>query len=40
MGGITAGELFPSASLRDIDGQLVAFPFVFASVTSFYRGRF
>lgn len=44
MGQLTVGELFPSASLRDIDDHPIEFPSVFetapASIAFFYRGRF
>lgn len=44
MAGLALEETFPSARLRDIDGQWVKFPEVFfqtpASVLFFYRGRF
>lgn len=44
MTGLALGNTFPSASLKDIDGNRVEFPKVFsnapASVAFFYRGRF
>jgi peroxiredoxin len=40
---LTVGDIFPSATLRDIDDRSVEFPAVFsqapATVVFFYRGR-
>jgi peroxiredoxin len=43
MAKLTVGDIFPSATLKDIDGVTVDFPPVFknapATVVFFYRGR-
>ena len=43
MAKLRVGDLFPTASLKDVDGIVVDFPAVFkaapATVVFFYRGR-
>ena len=43
MAKLNVGDLFPTATLKDIDGATVNFPDVFAgapaTVVFFYRGR-
>lgn len=43
MSELTVGDIFPAATLKDIDGEAVKFPQVFArapaTVVFFYRGR-
>ena len=43
MAPLSVGDKFPAASLKDIDGEAVRFPEIFArapaTVVFFYRGR-
>lgn len=43
MAPLSVGDKFPAASLKDIDGETVRFPEIFArapaTVVFFYRGR-
>jgi peroxiredoxin len=43
MAQLKVGDHFPTASLKDIDGETVEFPTIFkqapATVVFFYRGR-
>jgi len=43
LGKLAVGDLFPSATIKDIDGAAIDFPAVFkngpSTVIFFYRGR-